>query len=135
MANTLMFYWASELMLWNGLFQLYGVVSSIQLDKRTTSVEDDEDEVSTKYDMSQLPPLRHRTDLGAVARNICQSVEYCMQDEMRSAGPASVIAPLHILIDTLKHHKQYQRELMWAKAAVDRVEKRGMRFLRYWDRL
>jgi hypothetical protein len=139
MANTLMFYWATVLMLWNGFFQLYGIISSIQLDKRTMSgLEDDgscEDEVSTQYDMSQLPPLGHRTDFGSVARNICQSVEYCMQDEMLGAGPPSVIAPLNIVIDTLQSHPQYHREVLWAKAAIDRVEKRGMRFLKYWDRL
>ncbi|KAL2051293.1 hypothetical protein ABVK25_008345 [Lepraria finkii] len=83
------------------------------------------------FNMSQLPQLDHRSDFASMAWKICQSVEYCMHESMLGHGPALVAAPLQIVIDTLKEHPGYGREVSWAKSALARVTGRGLRILRY----
>lgn len=57
----------------------------------------------TKVEISKLRPLEHRMDWPeSVAKNICQSVEYCMQDQMLALGPGSVAPPLMIVAENLK---------------------------------
>jgi hypothetical protein len=58
---------------------------------------------ATSLDISNLPPLEHRADWPESAANkICQSVEYCMQDEMLALGPASTVPPLMVVVESLK---------------------------------
>ena len=139
-ADTLMFYWATLLMLWSGLCLLYQAIPDLDLncqeiDCSCTLCKDKTIEGGNahirRFDMTQLPPLNHRSDFVSVAWNICQSVEYCMQDSMLGLGPASVTAPLQIVIETLKEIPGYGREVFWAKEVLDRVTRRGLRILKY----
>ena len=140
-SSTLIFYWATLLMLWSGLFQLYRAISALNLDCQEigcccVSCKDKKSDSGGgthihKFDMSRLPPLGHRLDFPSAAWNVCQSVEYCMQESMLSFGPYSVAAPLAIVIDTLKDIPRYGRELSWAKAALARVTEKGLRLLQY----
>ena len=141
MSNTLMFYWATLLMLWSGLFQLYQAIAALELNCREINCycvtckektpDSGKDTHTHKFNMSQLPPLGHRLDFPSMAWNICQSVEYCMQDSMLGLGPLAAAAPLVLVIDTLKNIPKYGREVAWAKAAVARVTERGLRILKY----
>lgn len=153
LATTLMFYWSTTLMLWNGMTQLYGVLFASAADEASSqdqpnrpsndpSVEDSrssDDEYPPPPDpialsLSRLPPLEHRKNYLSMGRNICQSVEFCMQDTMLAAGPISVSAPLAIVIEYFKGSggtPAHERELSWAIFALDRVRKSELRILNY----
>lgn len=151
-AITLMFYWSTMLMLWSGLTQLYGLIATIQLDETPdndspgiigntsdeSKIEDDsnyDDDVrslgSVELVTSRLPLLEHREEYLSLACNICQSVEYCTQDEMVGWGRISVTAPLSIAIEYLRQDPRRGRELSWARAALHRNSKSELRILDY----
>lgn len=82
------------------------------------------------FDIAQLPPLEHRKDVANMAKNICQSVEYCLGDEHRGLGARAVVFPLKVAIETL-HDAHCERELLWAEAAMARVDERGVRIMKH----
>jgi hypothetical protein len=158
MAQTLIMYWAVLLMLYQGLNDLHGLVYMLKqqlgspitpVDSNNVSLEEVETSTTsdgsrtgdtgqqasqsgtptTGLDWNNLPPLEHRVDILSIARNICQSVEYCMQDHMLGSGPAVVVAPLNIVLATLKSRPDFQREIYWAAAVVDEIRRKGMRIL------
>ncbi|KAL9608092.1 MAG: hypothetical protein Q9167_007054 [Letrouitia subvulpina] len=117
MASTMILYWAILLILWTGMSALYTQVTIIKMmDPSAASVE--------------LPFLGHRTGFIAVARNILQSFEYCMQDSMREMGPSTLAAPLDIVVETLKDYPQYSQEVAWAEEALGIISQRSLRYLK-----
>ena len=144
-ANILMYYWATLLMLWSGLCQLYGhlhilKLQGVSLDHPTAhEVPGSENSSDTWASLSPPPPslnrvirpLDHRTDIATVAWNICQSVEYCTQDEMLEFGAQSVAVPLQVTVETMKQAPQYERQVLWAHAILDRLSSKDLRILKY----
>ena len=143
MAYTVMFYWAIALILWSGLCRLYQAVQQIDLncleidcsclscDQKTPNNNSSTDTHLHKFDLSKLPPLGHRANFPSIARNICQSVEYCMQESMGQFGAFSAAAPLSIALETLKNVPGCSGETAWAKAAMGKIVRRGLRLLKY----
>ena len=151
MSYTLTFYWATVLMLWSGLCQLYQAISKLDLNsgneikcycscscKKQMKIPDSGNSdgdththTTYKFDMSQLPPLGHCLTFPSIARNICQSVEYSMQESMGQLGPYSIAGPLAIAIENLKDLPGYAREVRWARAAIAKIIGRGLRILKY----
>jgi hypothetical protein len=86
-----------------------------------------------RFDVNGLPPIEPTINVLAATRNICQSVEYCMKEEMRSLGPTVTVIPLMVVIDVLPSFPQCSRELAWAKAAFKKVNEKGFRLMRYVD--
>lgn len=76
---------------------------------------------SFQVDISQYPPLEHRTDIAAVCRNICQSVEYCCQDDHKSLGTTIAVFPLKVAIESLNEAEGCERELEWANTAMRKI--------------
>lgn len=155
-ANTVMTYWSAQVMAWNGLSQLYMLVATTEVDLRTIHnqgikfpydgfkpchkdcpcKQETRFPCFTHFDLNELPPLGHRANIVTPARNILQSVEYCLQDEMLDAGPAQACAPLNIVIDTFKEHPKHSKYVRWGKAALQMIQKRCMRYLQvYIDRI
>lgn len=138
-AATLMYYWASLVMLWSGLCHLYMAVAALDLNCQAIDCECIACDRQTldggyhlhHFNMSRLPPLGQCSEFPSMARNICQSVEYCMQECMRGLGPAVVGAPLAIVIDTLKVIPGHDREVSWAMAVIAEVTERGLRLLKF----
>ena len=139
-ANTVMYYWSTLLMLWSGLCQLYGHISNLSSRGvnvgRLYSTESENDPVLCENDLhqsatSRIPPLGHRTDFASIAWNICQSVEYCMQDKMLGIGPQSVTVPLQIVVETMKTVPIYSRQVLWAESVLENIRGKGMRILKY----
>jgi hypothetical protein len=118
-ANTLLLYWAVLTMLWSGLTQLYGLFRNF----RSLG--------GASFNMDELPPLELRTNMIFAVSSICQSVEYCMQDEMIGLGPSSLIAPLSIAAEVLQQYPNYDRERRWAQAALEKVRSKSVRILRF----
>ena len=153
-AETCLLYWTTQIMLWSGLSFLYGLLATIEMEedafghlvnsnkytclKHKTSSDNcgSKNETDTprsiKFDMRHLPPLEHRLDLVSPARNICQSVEYCMQDKMREVGLAVTSFPLRTVTDVLKDYPDCHREVLWARAVLERANYKSFRLLKYY---
>ena len=139
-ANTLMYYWSTLLMLWSGLCRLYQHISNLDsqgfsiYNMHVSGSEDDRspsESTLPRPTADRLPLLVHRTDFASVAWNICQSVEYCMQEDMLDFGPQSVAVPLQIVVETLRGIPTYSRQLLWAEKVLEQVTRRGIRILKY----
>lgn len=124
-AALLMLSWASLVMLWSGLCRLYDHIETISPDLIHTA-----DSTGPPHD-DRLPPLGHRSDYLSMARNVCQSVEYCLQEEMMISGALLVTPALSFVIGTLKDRPQCAREVAWMRAAMDMVPQRGLRMVTY----
>jgi ABC-type antimicrobial peptide transport system ATPase subunit len=86
---------------------------------------------SAHFDITQLPPLGHRKDVATMAKNICQSVEYCLEPEHRGLGAKVITFPLKVAIETL-HEAHCERELQWAKAIMEKLDRMGVRIMRHF---
>ncbi|KAH0847032.1 C6 zinc finger domain protein [Fonsecaea pedrosoi] len=138
-ANTVIISWGVQAILWQGLWNLYGLIAELQtafaegaafaqgnVDGATGFSTDD---VGSIF---HFPPLEHRADFAAPCRNILQSVEYSLQDDMLDQGPKCVAAPLRMAIETLLPFPQYRREVDWAERAVKKIQERSFRLLIYY---
>ncbi|KAL2428893.1 hypothetical protein ABEF94_009541 [Exophiala dermatitidis] len=138
-ASTVLVFWACQAMLWQGMNQLYRLMGELrrEYDKNDlfkSALMDLEtiSGVSADTDPFELPALEHRVYLAAPARNIFQSVEYCLKEEMRDHGPKSVAAPLRIAMETLRPYPEYRRDVVWAEEAMVKVQQRSLRLLMYY---
>jgi hypothetical protein len=85
------------------------------------------------FDTTHLPSLEHRVDWArSAARNLFQSVKYCMQDEMLVVGPQLVARLVAIVLDCLiKEPGDWSREILWANSMGELVDVRGQRVIKY----
>jgi hypothetical protein len=152
-ALTCMIYWAALILLWAVLMHVYEVLSTLRVhiddlgdaegsscpvcsnadsSHHTSNCEDGVKVAQrAKFDVTDLPPIEPRIDVLAAIRNICQSVEYCMQEEMRCMGPVVTVIPLMAVMDVLPIFPHHVRELAWAKAAFKKVNEKGFRLMRH----
>ncbi len=152
-AHTCMIYWTTMILLWATLSHLYRVLATTELpnevlhgladncsqnfadaESSNAACGEDVQLYSNQPDFNQLLPLEPRLDVVTAMRNICQSIEYCMQDEMKSIGPQATVIPLMAVIDTLPALPHHGRELAWARAAFEKVKEKGFHLLRYLDK-
>ncbi|KAL2419375.1 hypothetical protein ABEF95_009140 [Exophiala dermatitidis] len=138
-ASTVLVFWACEAMLWQGMNQLYRLMGELRREcdkndffKSALMVLEAFSGFSADTDPFDLPALEHRVDFAAPARNIFQSVEYCLKEEMRDHGPKSVAAPLRIAMETLRAYPEYRRDVEWAEEAMIKVQQRSLRLLMYY---
>jgi hypothetical protein len=150
-AFTCMIYWASLILLWAVLSHVYQLLGALKVHNTATNSSADagdnsshdacsrEDKpptpqhTTTQFDMSQLLPVDPRIDVLAASRNICQSLEYCMQKEMKGLGPTITVIPLMAVIDILPNFPHCNRELAWAKALREKFNEKGLRLMKYLD--
>jgi len=85
-AHICMLYWATLSILWSGMGFLYQVLADSKLQHVSSqdSVTPNENPFNENrhhpsFSTSQLPPLEHRTDVATLAKNICQSLEFCIE--------------------------------------------------------
>lgn len=116
-ASTLMIYWATLVMLWSGLSDLYGLIDSIVNDSTATERQE-----------LELPPL---SDFLSMAWHVCRSVDYCMQEDMMAVGSFVVASPLVLVIGTLRDNPHCQQEVSWMRAALGQVQGRGLRIFQH----
>jgi hypothetical protein len=141
-AHFVLVYWAVQCMLWHGLFQLHRLMDQLKTALGTAGRVEELDgqteaaplpvEATVKGGLFDLRPLEHRADFAAPARNIFQSVEYCLLEETRDSGPRVVASPLRIAMETLRSYPQFQREVRWADAVMEEVPQRSLRLLNYY---
>jgi len=151
MAHTVVMYWAGQVMVWRELTWAYQSVS-LALDQCTVekltipypdnwsagmvcTCNDAEHITCVKhFDPAQLPPLEHRADWPhSAAKNIFQSVEFCLQDEMMGLGPNTVAPALMLTIYRLFNTPgDWKRELSWAEAVLGKVHGKGFSLYKYF---
>ena len=141
MAMTLMLYWGTLMMMYNGLVLLYGVLQTMPVTRQAVLETKNAHPLLLKaipeceadcicngsgclalFDMMKIPPLGKRADIRTPARNVCQSVEFCMQPSMLDLGPSSVVTPLSIVVDTIQRDPACMREVMWGKNVLMEME-------------
>jgi len=83
--------------------------------------------------MARLRPLEHRKDLVGLAKNIAQTVEFCIQEDKKSQGPGAMMVPLLMATLTFRYSPGCQRELEWARAAMDLLADRGWKIARHLE--
>jgi hypothetical protein len=158
-AFTCMIYWASLILLWAVLSHVYQLLGALKVHNAATDSPADtcsschgragdnsshdacncEDKpptpqhTTTQFDMNQLPPVDPRVDVLAASRNICQSLEYCMQKEMKGLGTTVTVIPLMAVIDILPNFPHCSRELAWAIALREKFNEKGLRLMKYLD--
>lgn len=154
MATILMLYWANLCMMYHGMTLLYyHVMAVVPVDRKQVSARDDlhpllrkaiphcaEDcacktnsntdspptstPCITLFPISSLPPLADRNDFLAPARNVFQSVEYCLQPKMLDMGPSSCATPVAIAVETLRPYEFAGREVEWGRNVMRGLEGR-----------
>jgi hypothetical protein len=124
-ARTCTVYWATLAMHWSGMRFIYSLLGSLApLPCLPTP------DTLFPSPITGLPPLGHRADPTTVAKNICQSVEYMVQ-QSPEVGAMIAVFPLKVAIETLSDAKDIgcERELEWAKGVLERISGSGVRIL------
>jgi hypothetical protein len=127
--TTMMLYWASLLILWSATSHIYealehlATLSPIADGKLEGHFNNDE------YGQTfQIPlPTRFRA-FPPLARNICQSVGFCLRDE---TALLNVIAPLNMIIAPLKSWPGLDKEIAWVQNLLVNVQNRGMKIIEH----
>lgn len=122
-ANTCMLFWATSSILYSGLRTLYSLLGPFNLPPGPWVKE--HDVTSLGIHLGQLPPLEHRIDVTLLAKNICQSMEYCMQPKWGPMSPATAVFPLKVALEILYEDPTCVRELEWAQAAMFSISDRA----------
>ncbi|KAI9744123.1 MAG: hypothetical protein M1818_002275 [Claussenomyces sp. TS43310] len=130
-AHICMLYWTSLIILWSNLGDMYRLIDSMQ---STNHPELDEINGDMCSQISQLRPFGQRIEQVSLARNICQSIEFCLRDEFRAFGAGIIVIPLYISILTFEQHPECAREIAWTKKVINNVEEKGFRITKYFDR-
>ncbi|KAK9420262.1 hypothetical protein SUNI508_06531 [Seiridium unicorne] len=117
-AQNLIFYWTALLSIHAHLISIYDMLSGLMdtLDMIRADLPCTCDSGCLRhFEMGSLPPLGRRRDWPrTIAYYICQSMEYCLQDNGRGFGPVSVLPVLSVV----KAHWTYwpgdwTREIAW----------------------
>jgi hypothetical protein len=138
-AQTLVLYWAALAIISEQLCRLYKVLGSVE-------IEIDRDEIETHectceesgipdmpahicamhFTTEKCQPLGEREDWSYhIARNICQSVEYFLQPNMRRIGPACILPPLMFLKTAWERNgEESQRQVTWVSEMLLKVQGR-----------
>ena len=85
------------------------------------------------FTTDMLPPLGYRTEWAhGAARNICQSAEYVMQENMGEIGPVILIPRLIVVREFLVFASgDWRRELSWITNLLSKLQDRGNDLSRY----
>jgi hypothetical protein len=118
-------YWATLAILWSGMKFSYTLLSSLKSSSLAAVSE-----IS-----SQIPPLEHRADVAAMAKNICQSVEYLIAENSQTSSGRAMF-PLKVAVEALGDLRDSgcEREFEWAKGVIGKIAGRGARIMRHLDR-
>ena len=79
-----------------------------------------------------IPPLEHRADFVAPARNIFQSVEFCLREDTLDQGPKMLAAPLRVSTEVLRRYPDLKREVEFGDRAMTRIQLRSLKLLQYY---
>ena len=147
-ATTMVSYWLALLLVHPILCSFYerlvSLVGVVQENMECSCIEDavfeptDATSVTSAicrrhFSISKLPPLGYRTGWApGAARNICQSVEYIMQEEMGELGASIILPRLMTVREFLVFAPgDWSRELSWIANQLKKIQDMGNDVSRY----
>ncbi|RHZ59260.1 Zn(II)2Cys6 transcription factor [Aspergillus thermomutatus] len=137
-ATLLMLYWASKALLWATLSNLYDVIQLQDLRGAAASIVEVTSEKHNlgpnKYDESSPDRDSPTRDDGqnymSMARNVCQSLEYCLQEDMSLLGIFAASTPVIIAIWAIRYRQNDEAELAWLMGVSQKMHQ-GLRMWPY----
>jgi hypothetical protein len=127
--TTMMLYWAALTILWSGACHIYETLEHLTTLSPTADGELEGHFAADGHSHAFQIPLSTRfTAFPSLARNICQSVEFCLRDEM---SISSMIAPLNMIIAPLSSWPGLDKEIAWARNMLLDVQNRGIQIIEY----
>lgn len=137
-ATLLMLYWASRAMLWatlsnlHDVIKLQGVHGSTPAFVEVTSEKHDPSPSNDKEISSERnsPPLHDGQIYLRMARNVCQSLEYCLQEDMSLLGILAASIPVIITVWAIRYRHNDEAELAWLMNASQKM-RQGLRMWTY----
>jgi hypothetical protein len=78
--------------------------------------------------MFELPALSRFSAFPEMVRNVCQSVEFCLQEEL---GLSTMVCPLVMIIDSLRSWPGFDLEIVWAQNALGSIQNKGVKSVKY----
>ena len=114
-AHICLVYWACMAILWSGIGYTYRLLAGIAAANAINIKAEHPKNDAARFDVTQLPPRGHLTDVATLARNICQSIGFCFKDEYRGLGARSAVFPLKVAIETLHDAPGCERKLLWVQ--------------------
>jgi hypothetical protein len=89
-AHVCMFFWVTSAILWSGMAYICKLLLSLSIQAANSIMTDAlPDGAPAQFNIAQLPAFGHRTDVAMLARNVCQSIEFCLSGEFRGFGVIS----------------------------------------------
>jgi hypothetical protein len=82
-----------------------------------------------KVDFTEFLTLDHEADIISLARHVCQSVDYFMQEDLLSMGPALAVTPLLCIYGILENEPSSHPHLQWIMGELSHIRSRGLGFL------
>lgn len=133
LANCITAYW-STLMVGHAIVMIvYSVLVDPKYELLSSSSADDQDlyllhslEDPKTVPASSFPQLmrEHYIKWKSMVTNICQSVEFMMQDKMGIVGPINTLSLLRGCSETIDSHAGMDRELTWIKEQMQIAQAR-----------
>jgi hypothetical protein len=127
---TMMLSWAGLTILWSGLCQLYQTLGHF-----TTITPATDGKLEGSYTLNgqshtfRIPSPERFTEFPTMARNVCQSVEFSLGDDMNLP---IMIGPLNMVIDAwISWPAKFDREIAWAKNMLLYIHNRGSKISKY----
>jgi hypothetical protein len=124
--TTMMLSWSTLTILWSGMCHLYRYISFLTptaSGKLTGSYTKD----GQTHDF-EIPTSARYEEFPTMARNVCKSVEFCMQDEL---GLATLACPLMMVVEALGSWPGCEGEIGWARERLGKVKGKGMKIAEF----
>ena len=130
-AFTTNMYWLTCILCWRTIMEIYQRIMKFSTPTFPPTIKAESPLNTTPPSpspfLSKLKPLGHRKDLLSLAKNICQTVEYCSQEDKRSQGPGALLVPLLMATLTFRFSPGCERYLAWSRAAMAQLAEKGWR--------
>ncbi|KAL8692937.1 MAG: hypothetical protein Q9218_002139 [Villophora microphyllina] len=134
-AKLLIDYWAISIMLHSTIKLLYQSLAGVFKPNRPEHPADDQGArakaiLSPGYDAPLRKKIADPTLLKSLGKNIAQSMEYCLSNDMGILGPQWALFGLRVALQTYRYGPP-SKELQWLQAIHDRIsDQKGLRYSR-----
>jgi hypothetical protein len=130
--TTMMLYWASLTTLWSGACHIYETIAHQTILSPTVDGKLEGHFTTDEHSQAfQIPPPTRFRAFPTLARNTCQSAEFCLRDENEML---SIIAPLNMILAPLNSWPGLDNEIAWAQNLLLGVQNRGLKIIEYLPR-
>ena len=85
-------------------------------------------------DLDTTRDQRNDVDVRTPARNVLQSVEYCLQQNMLGVGPVVAVAPVIMVLETLDYRDDFHTECQWARCILENISSNQVRIVSHVKR-